>query len=57
MYSGKGTIDGLVSMTNISELLTHWGLSQEEIDDATQPFRTADNLVEYKPFVAAMTDI
>ncbi len=56
-FAAKDSIDGLVSMKNISEVLTHWGLTQEEIDDAIEPFKTADNLVEYQPFVAAMTDL
>jgi len=56
-FTIKASVDGLVSMNNVSSILTHYGLTQCEIDDALEPYKTSDNQVEYRPFVAAITDI
>lgn len=56
MVRSKTQIDGLISHSHISNLLAQFGLTQTEIDDATEHFRTADNQVDYESFVLAMTE-
>ena len=56
MVSTKNQVDGLISHAHVSNLLLQFGLTQIEIDDAVEHYRTADNQIDYESFVFAMTE-